>query len=652
MNAVRIHKEEYALATYESNVTNLRLLGRKDLKPPPNLSVSEWSDLNRILPETAAESGKWKTDKTPHLRTIMDSVTDPVVRQITFMKSSQIGGSEALLNIIGYYIDNDPNSIILMQPTEKDARDFSTQKLEPMITDTRCLNEKVAKKNKRDGENAILRKRFIGGYLAIVSGKTTSSTRQRSAKITIADDIDGIEVGHTKEGDPVMRLIKRSTTYPDHKNINCSTPTLEDASRINALYEKSNKSKYYVRCVHCGTQQILKAENISWEKDEDAFGNVIAHYPNTAKIACEGCGVLLTEQERKEMLHKGEWIAERQEIKDHVGFWINEISSTLSSLEKVARALIDAGDDPDKLEAFTNTVLGMPYRKVVGMETDPTGLIDRREDYINIDNPYIPNEVLVITAAVDVQGGSGAKDARLELEVWGWGKGEEAWILDKQVFPGNVHELNAWQPLTNYFNTKKFVRKDGVELRILRKAIDSGYATQTVYDYVKGKSRQGYFAIKGANKYGAPLLPRTVTMVNHNSVYLLNIGTQAAKGEIYGRLNEITKPGERYFHFTKAYCDAEYFKQLTAEHAVRKTTGLIEYIHFEKKKRSDSNEALDLLVYNYVMLKHINPAFDKIAENLGKQMVNEVVEDEEIAEIKPSPRKIVRKRSNFVNNWG
>ena len=227
METLKIHKREYALKTYAKNVDKLRILGRKELKPPPDITVSEWADQNRILPDTAAEAGRWHTDRTPHLRKIMDAVTDPEVRQITFMKSSQIGGTEVLLNILGFYIDNDPNSIIVMQPTERDARDFSSQKLEPMIEDTRCLVGKVSKKSKRDGENAVLRKRFIGGYLTIVSGKTTSSTRQRSAKITIADDIDGIEVGHTKEGDPVMRLIKRSTTYPDHKNINCSTRPLK-----------------------------------------------------------------------------------------------------------------------------------------------------------------------------------------------------------------------------------------------------------------------------------------------------------------------------------------------------------------------------------------------------------------------------------------
>ena len=161
---------------------------------------------------------------------------------------------------------------------------------------------------------------------------------------------------------------------------------------------------------------------------------------------------------------------------------------------------------------------------------------------------------------------------------------------------------------------------------------------------MKGKFRQGMFALKGANKYGAPLLPKTATIVNHNSVYLLNIGTQAAKGEIFGRLNEITKPGERYFHFTKAFCDAEYFKQLTAEHAVRKRVGLVEYVYYERKKRGLSNEALDLLVYNYVMLKHLNPNFNAIEKSLKPKKKTEDKPKE-----RPNARTIIRRpaRSNY-----
>ena len=164
----------------------------------------------------------------------MNAVNDPKVRQITIMGSSQIAKTQILMNIIGYFIAYDPCHIMLMEPTDQDARDFSNQKLEPMIQDTEILRQKVSKSRTKDKDNTILRKKFVGGYLTIVAGTSPRATRQRSARVTIGDDIDGIEL-NVKEGDPVARLIKRSTTFPDALNINASTPTLEGSSRIASL---------------------------------------------------------------------------------------------------------------------------------------------------------------------------------------------------------------------------------------------------------------------------------------------------------------------------------------------------------------------------------------------------------------------------------
>lgn len=63
----------------------------KTLKPPKRLTVSEWSDTHRVLSrEASAEPGKYKTSRTPYLKEIMDSITDPKIEFIVFMKSSQV----------------------------------------------------------------------------------------------------------------------------------------------------------------------------------------------------------------------------------------------------------------------------------------------------------------------------------------------------------------------------------------------------------------------------------------------------------------------------------------------------------------------------------------------------------------------------------
>ena len=73
--------------------------------PPPNLKISDWADnYRRLSPESSAEAGAWRTDRAPYQREIMDAFNDPDIQRIVFMKSAQVGATEILLNVIGYYI--------------------------------------------------------------------------------------------------------------------------------------------------------------------------------------------------------------------------------------------------------------------------------------------------------------------------------------------------------------------------------------------------------------------------------------------------------------------------------------------------------------------------------------------------------------------
>lgn len=48
------------------------------LKPPPELTLSQWADRYRMLSaESSAEPGRWHTDKAPYQREIMDAMGWP-----------------------------------------------------------------------------------------------------------------------------------------------------------------------------------------------------------------------------------------------------------------------------------------------------------------------------------------------------------------------------------------------------------------------------------------------------------------------------------------------------------------------------------------------------------------------------------------------
>ena len=67
------------------------------LKPPPDLTISDWADQNRRLSsEASAEPGQWRTSRAEYQRGIMEAVSDATTETVVIMSSSQVGKALAL----------------------------------------------------------------------------------------------------------------------------------------------------------------------------------------------------------------------------------------------------------------------------------------------------------------------------------------------------------------------------------------------------------------------------------------------------------------------------------------------------------------------------------------------------------------------------
>ena len=123
------------------------LIDRTDavFAPPPSFTVSEWADRERQLsPESSAEPGQWRTARAEYQRGIMDAVSDRANKQVVVMSSAQIGKTEILNNIVGYFIAHDRAPILVVQPTLEMGEAWSKDRLAPMIRDTLALRPLVA----------------------------------------------------------------------------------------------------------------------------------------------------------------------------------------------------------------------------------------------------------------------------------------------------------------------------------------------------------------------------------------------------------------------------------------------------------------------------------------------------------------------------
>ena len=586
--------------------------------PPPNLKISDWADSYRKLsPESSAESGAWKTSRAPYQREIMDSFNDPSIQRIVFMKSAQVGATEILLNVIGYYIDQDPSPMLVMQPTLQMGQAFSKDRLATMIRDSEKIRGCVKDPRSRDSGNTVLSKKFPGGNLNIVGSNSASGLASRPIRIVLADEVDRYEASAGSEGDPISLATKRTTTFWNKKIYLCSTPTVKGLSRIETAFEESDKRYYHVPCPECNKKQVLKWKNIVWEENK----------PETASYACDHCGSVINESKKQWMLKHGEWIAS-DTSSNTAGFHISELYSVWSTWADMAKNFLEAKKNPEMLKTWINTALGESWEEQ-GETVEYETLLGRR---LNYDFTTIPEDVLVLTAGVDTQ-----KD-RLELQLVGWGKNYEAWVCDYKIFWGDPNAMNVWSDLDAYLK-RRFKTESDRMIPISCCTIDSGgHHTNQVYQFTKPRQARRIFAVKGLSTAGKPIANKP-TFVGKNKAVLYGIGADSAKEAIFARLsveNELTT-----LHFCSDL-DEEYFKQLTAEKRVTK------FVRGRKnlvwKQIRPRNEALDTLVYNFAAIYILNPNFNSIEEKI----LNQQLKPSESKENKP--KKGIN-RGNFATSW-
>ena len=566
------------------------MIWSKFVKPPKKMTVSEWADKYRVLsPEASSEPGKWDTSRAEYQRGIMDAFSDPKVYQVVWMSSAQVGKTEALLNIIGYFIHQDPSPMLLLQPTLEMAQTFSKDRLAPMLRDTPVLKGKVKDAKSRNSGNTILHKTFPGGHITMAGANSPSSLASRPVRVALLDEVDRYPLSAGSEGDPVNLAIKRTTTFWNRKIMLTSTPTIKGISRIEKAYEESDKRRFYVPCPFCGKKQYLKWSNVVWEDNN----------PKTAKYVCEECGSLWNDAQRWNAIRNGEWIAEG-EFNGIAGFWLNEIYSPWVKLADMVTNFLNSKDDPEMLKTFVNTSLGETWEDVGGEELEWEKFYSLKEEY-----KKIPARALVLTCGVDVQ------DDRLEGEIRAWGEREESWGIKRFVIYGSPALDETWEKLDDIIFAQ-YEHELGIKMKIALTCIDSGgHFTDEVYRYTKAREFRGVFAIKGSSTYAAPIITRPSTNNKYKAKVFL-IGTDTAKELIFARL-KFTLEEKIYYHWNDEY-DEEYFKQLTAEKPITKFEKGVKKREWVKVRKR--NEALDYNVYALAALRILNPNFDALKKHL------------------------------------
>jgi phage terminase large subunit GpA-like protein len=588
-----------------------------ELAIPHEMTTPEWAEAYRVV-DRGARKGRWSNETVPFLTEIMAAADDPLVREIIFKKSSQVGGSEVINNILGKRIHQNPTEIIYCAEKEDKATAWTQESFDSMVRATPELRRLISK---RPEENNQKYKAFPGGGLFVAWATSPAELSSRPAQIIFFDEKAAYKP--TKEGDAVKLGEARTKTYDGEELIvKISTPRRCDCTSVGETcgdishdYARGDQRQFYVPCPHCDEFQTLKfggkdvEYGLKWDPDS----------PETPFYICEFCFTMIEEFDRPDMLAKGHWVASMP-FNGVASFAINQLTSPFVSWGRMVVDFLEAKKSMAKLEVYTNTVLGETWKPVESIEYEDLSW--------NLE-PYpaaVPSGVLVLTAAVDVQ-----KD-RIEAEIVGWGKDHESWAIEHRTFYGSpgveISEEDdesiedddtpeglkpVWHELETFLKAS-YIGESGRVYRVQCAAIDSGYLARLVYKFCHKHRAKRWFAVKGMSDPFKPLISKPTLQGQNPKVTMFPIGTNAAKDEVFASL-KVIEPGPGYCHFPdqQPYSEEAHMKQLASERMVTHSRGGRTYRVYEKVGASVRNEALDLRVYNIAARTILNPDYEAIA---------------------------------------
>jgi phage terminase large subunit GpA-like protein len=379
------------------------------------------------------------------------------------------------------------------------------------------------------------------------------------------------------------------------------TPTIAKTSIVWKWWLLTDQRQFVVPCPHCGAFQKLEWERLIWPK-----GN-----PEKCEYVCQACDSGFREHLKPSFIPEGRFeataIAQRRLA---VGMTVSSMYAPLGSYSwiQMASQFEAAGNRESELKTFFNIRLGLPWR-----QTSDAPTADQLEGNKEPLAPMtLPDRCLAITAGGDVQGD------RVEIYVWGWGRGLESWLLGKYIIDrfkaraeGDVviRDPRPLQEIASEINSKVtqalWTRADGAKMGMQFGLMDVNFDTTWAWRLIQALGPR-WGAVRGAGGAGEDqggakatrLL--TVSKVEREKVKnltLYRVSSPLAFSEFYRFLRQPRPDGEQgtwegFVHLPDDV-DDEVLQQLTADQEV--------YDSKKKKlvwvKTRDRNEAGDCRKY-------------------------------------------------------
>ena len=620
-------------------------LGIADMfKPPERLTVSQAAAKYRKLNNIGSYVGPWRNDKAPYMVEPMDTLDSREFDGVAFVGPAQSGKTDALiLNWSLFSAKCDPMDLIIYNPSNTTARDFSMRRIDRLNRHSPIMGKLML--NKRDADNKF-DKHYINGMMLTLSWPSVNEMSGKPIARQALTDYDRMDDDIDGDGNAYDLASKRGTTFGSFKmtlaESSPSKPILNTrwipatpheappAEGILSLYNRGDRRRWYWPCPHCNGYFEGRFSHLEW----DDLGDPVSS-SETVRMRCPHCGHAIHPDERHEMQQWGMWVKDGEGVDPKgrrfgagrrtsiASFWLNGIAAAFTTWAGLVRTYLTAEDEfartqsEEALKKFYNTDLGEPYLpKAVDSDRLPEHLQARAENLG--DEPTVPLGSRFQVANVDVQKNLFVvqvhaiapgnpydialvdrfqirKSKRLDED------GEALWVKPATY-------LEDWDLLIEQVMEKTYPLADGSGRRMgikITTCDSGGYSkdkgesvTSMAYQFYRRLRRDGlhlrFHLVKGDSKPGVPRArithpdasQRDKHATARGDVPVLMLNSNVLKDALHARL-DCVEPGKGMFRYPNWLPDW-WYQEMCAEE--RTTKG------WEKRPHA-KNEAWDLAYY-------------------------------------------------------
>lgn len=569
-------------------------------QPPPAIDFNQWAIDH--LEFSASESpfpGRYDPDRLPFFRRVLDVLgPDHPSRNVTLLKSAQLGGTLLAQIFTAASMDLDPSGMIHVHPTESNATGYARTKWRPMIRSSRRLGQIFDLRQSKEGGNSTLHqeRRDGRGWLRFSGANSPASLSMYSAKRLIKDDLSKWE-SDPDAGDPEAMAESRAKAFRDAKILAIGTGLLKTNCRTTRAFLAGTQEHFHVPCPHCGHKHPLEPENF--------VANIDPDHPERACFVCPAadCGCVIEEKHRAAMVARGEWVPHNPKAPD-VSFYIWSAYAPFEPWERIARAYLASRGDPKSEQVWWNDTAGRAYElpgdapawEELRARAEPVTEDGKRAD----GQParlrgVVPIGALLLVLTFDCQ------DDYVDGVLTGYGSNLRRWVVERIRVEGHISTPECREKLNEYVD-RAWPTALGSRRRADITGIDANAWTDDVFDWAKTYPKHRVVMVRGMPGDATPTLAfvrkerrRDGKLVKYQGRFY-NVGVNGLKGGLYKFLR-VDDPDQRGYIDFPAGLEDDYYEQLTAE----KRTAVIDRKGFTSyqwvKPRSARNEQLDVMVY-------------------------------------------------------